>query len=501
MDERFSRAAHTIVVSDLHIADAEEPDPDRPLWKRFKQPDLFIDDSFARFLEHVRREVPGEIELILNGDIFDFDSVMATPEHGEFRVTWLERLRGLSAEEHKSRFKMSVILEDHAVWIEAIRDFVLDGNRLVFVIGNHDMELHWGAVRKELLAALALPEAYRDAVRFCEWFYLTNGDTLVEHGNQYDAYCLCADPINPLISISGRLRVRLPFGNVAGKLMLNGMGLFNPHVDSSYIRSLPEYLNFFIRYMLKVQPFLAWTWLWGAIATLVVSLREGFLPSVRAPLDQEKRVADIARRANVEPRVVRTLRALHVHPAIFNPWKIARELWLDRALLLALLIAGSFQLFSVLHVIAGVSAWWLLLPFVILLPPFTFYARGVNSDVNSLERILRGLLPTMGAAAGVARVVLGHTHREHHTDCDGIELVNTGTWSAAYHDVECTRPYGRRCFAWLKPGSSGAGRVAELHEWLDPGSLVLVRERAAPSQEAPGIGRRISSLLDTTPRQ
>jgi len=36
-----------------------------------------------------------------------------------------------------------------------------------------------------------------------------------------------------------------------------------------------------------------------------------------------------------------------------------------------------------------------------------------------------------------ARVVLGHTHRERHAQCDGIELVNTSTWSAAYHDVEC----------------------------------------------------------------
>ncbi|MBW1877379.1 MAG: metallophosphoesterase [Deltaproteobacteria bacterium] len=500
MDERFSTAAHTIVVSDLHLADAEELDPNRPLWKRFKQPDLFMDASFQRFLEHVRHQVPGEIELILNGDVFDFDSVMATPHPADFKVGWLERLRGLSAEEGKSRYKMSVILGDHPIFVEAIRDFVLDGNRVVFVIGNHDMELHWEAVREEFLAALALSEEDQDAVRFCEWFYLSNRDTLVEHGNQYDSYCLCAEPIRPLINVSGRVRVRLPFGNVAGKLMLNGMGLFNPHVESSYIRSLPEYMNFFARYVIKVQPFLVWTWLWGAVATLVVSLWEGFLPAVRAPLDLEERVADIGRRSNAEPRVVRTLRALHVHPAIFNPWKIARELWLDRAVLLALLIAASFQLFSVLNLFARLSVWWLIVPFLILLPPFIFYARGVNSDVNNLQRILRGLLPTIGAASGVVRVVLGHTHSEQHTDCDGIELINTGTWSAAYHDVECTQPYGRRCFAWLKPGSSGTGRVAELHEWLDPGTLVILRQPPA-RQEIFGIGRRLSSLLDGTPRQ
>ena len=48
---------HTVVVSDLHLTDAEPVDPRRPLWKRFKQRDLFIDESFARFLEYVHREV------------------------------------------------------------------------------------------------------------------------------------------------------------------------------------------------------------------------------------------------------------------------------------------------------------------------------------------------------------------------------------------------------------------------------------------------------------
>jgi UDP-2,3-diacylglucosamine pyrophosphatase LpxH len=494
MDQPFRTAAHTIVVSDLHLADAEDLDPKRPLWKRFKQPDLFMDASFRRFLEHLGREVPGEIELILNGDVFDFDSVMATPRPADFRVGWLERLRGLSAEERKSRFKMSVILRDHPVFVEALRDFVRAGHRVVFVIGNHDMELHWRGVQEEILSALALSRDHRSAVRFCEWFYLSNGDTLVEHGNQYDSYCLCTDPINPLITVSGRERVRLPFGNVAGKLMLNGMGLFNPHVESSYILSLPEYLRFFARYVFKVQPLLAWTWLWGAIATLVVSLREGFLPAVRAPLDLEQHVADIAHRSNAEPRVVRTLRALHVHPAIFNPWKIARELWLDRAVLLALLFAASFQLFSVLHLLARVSVWWFVIPFLLLLPPFAFYARSVNSDVNNLQRMLWGLLPTIGAAAGVTRVILGHTHREQHTDCDGMELINTGTWSAAYHDVECTQPYGRKCFAWLKPNSAEGGREAELYEWLDPGTL-LVLKQPSPTQEILGIGRRLSSLV------
>jgi ABC-type multidrug transport system fused ATPase/permease subunit len=132
--------------------DAEPPHPRNPLWKRFKRPAHFVDRTFRKFLEYLQSAISGEKELVLNGDIFDFDSVMARPDDDRFHVSWLERARGLNAEESKSRFKMSIILRDHSIWVEALREFVRAGNRLVFVIGNHDMELHWPSVRRDLVA-------------------------------------------------------------------------------------------------------------------------------------------------------------------------------------------------------------------------------------------------------------------------------------------------------------------------------------------------------------
>ena len=65
----------TIVVSDLHLADAEPLDPDRPLWKLFKRRELFFDQEFIRCVEHIEDQYDGNTELILNGDIFDFDCI------------------------------------------------------------------------------------------------------------------------------------------------------------------------------------------------------------------------------------------------------------------------------------------------------------------------------------------------------------------------------------------------------------------------------------------
>jgi UDP-2,3-diacylglucosamine pyrophosphatase LpxH len=463
----FQSALHTIVVSDLHLADAEPPHPRNRLWKRFKGKDLFIDDTFKLFLEKIQSVIPGPIELVFNGDIFDFDSVMAIPKNPEFGVSWMEELRGLGPEEAKSRFKIQVILSTHSVWLEAVRDFILKGNRVVFNIGNHDMELHWPIVRKDLVNCLNLPDEFRDSVRFTEWFYISNQDTLIEHGNQYDAYCLCSNPIHPLIRTSGKVLVRLPFGNLAGKYMLNGMGLMNPHVDSSFIKnSVFEYVVFFLRYVIRTQPFLLFTWFWSAIVTLVVSINEGFHRALNDPLTVETRVEDIARRSNSTVSMVWALKEVHVHPAIYSPIKILRELWLDRAILFCLVVFGSFQIFATVNVFANISIVWMVIPFFIFLPMFLLYARSVESEVAKLQKVGFEMIPISARIAKVNRVIQGHTHHEADTQIDGIEYFNTGTWSLAFHDVECTKAYGRKCFAWIRPDTENLGsRVCSLFEW------------------------------------
>ncbi|NDG85072.1 MAG: hypothetical protein EBX52_08555, partial [Proteobacteria bacterium] len=278
-------ALHTIVLSDIHLADAELGVPGKSLWKRYKRPKFFIDQSFRRLLDHIQGEAGDEpVELVLNGDIFDFDSVMRLPLHTSLHLSWLEKKRGLHPEEEKSRFKMEVILQDHPVFVMALGEFIRRGHTVVFVIGNHDMELHWPLVQREVLKSLHLTEEEEKRVRFCEWFYVSNGDTAIEHGNQYDDYCVSMNPIHPFIKKGRKIMVRLPFGNIAGRYMINGMGLFNPHVESSFLMDLPQYFNFFYKYALRVQPLIPVTWLWGAVVSFWGAMADGLLPAMRDPL-------------------------------------------------------------------------------------------------------------------------------------------------------------------------------------------------------------------------
>jgi len=469
----FSTAENTIVVSDLHLSDAEPSHPMNPLWKRYKRRRHFVDRTFRDFLEYISSMAVGAVELVFAGDTFDFDSVMKLPKH--LSASWLERRRGLAAEESKSRYKIEVILHDHVLWVEALRNFILRGHRIIFVIGNHDVELHWPSVQETIISRLRLPEELRANVRFCEWYFVSNKDTLIEHGNQYDAYCVAANPIHPLIKIGPKVVVRLPFGNLAGKFMLNGMGLMNPHVDSSFIKSsLREYFIFYYKYVIRTQPLLMWDWAWSAAVTLVYSVSEGLLPAMRDPLMVPTRVADIAAKANTAPMTALSLRELHVHPAAFSPMKMLRELWLDRLLFLVLILIGSIQFFGLLNIVSTVSIWWFLIPVAILIPVFLSYAQSVDSELEKTQIVSRQMTPYSAKIVGVNRVIHGHIHREAHTKIDGVEYLNTGTWSPAFKDIECTQPFGRKCFAWIRGDGSGGPRVASLMEWKGQGQVEVI---------------------------
>lgn len=124
---------HTIVLSDMHLSETVAPEPKRPLWMAYKHREHFIDEDFARLLAHFDQHLDGPIELVLNGDVFDFDNVTQLPDDPEGRIDWLSRLRGLASEEWMSNFKMRCIIADHGPWFEALAHFIECGHRVVFI--------------------------------------------------------------------------------------------------------------------------------------------------------------------------------------------------------------------------------------------------------------------------------------------------------------------------------------------------------------------------------
>lgn len=470
----FKVSSHTAIISDLHLCEAEPVNLRFPLWKKFKTRQFFFDDVFESFLKHCEEKAAGApVELVLNGDIFDFDSVLKMPDEPVYRVSWLEKHRGLFPIEERSRFKIEVILTDHAEWVRSLREFVLRGNRVVFVIGNHDLELHFPLVQEEVFKHLALPEDMKGQVRFAEWFYISNQDTLIEHGNQYDPYCMCEDPVNPFARGYNFVYLKLPFGNLACRYLMNGMGFFNPHVDSNYIMSIPQYVKFFLKYMLKAQPGLVLTWFWGSVVTLLHSFFDRLASPIRNPLKIEDRVALIAQKANAEPRMVREMKELFVDPAASNPFLLARELWLDRAFIIVIAFYLIFQLMVVVRSIFEISFFWAFIPLFLLLPFFLFYSKSVTSLVSGYKEPDDRVLAMASAITKVSRIVFGHTHHTRHEMIGSVEHLNSGCWSPAFLDVECTKPLDQKTFVWISPSEAG-GRQAELFKFVEGKSELMV---------------------------
>ncbi|MCO4792094.1 MAG: metallophosphoesterase [Bacteriovoracaceae bacterium] len=473
METDYHKLPHTIILSDLHLSTEDEDNHHHPLWKKFKHPRYFIDQTFKNFLGFMEKKTNGEqIELILNGDVFDFDSVTSYPNEAEFNVSNSEKKVGLKPLENKSTSKMKKIISDHSLFFDTLGEFIRSGHHVVFVIGNHDIELVWPAVQKAIVDSLNLEDSLIHNVRFCDWFYISGQDTLVEHGHQYDPYCLCTDPIHPLIEKKGEYRVRLPFGNLANRFMVNKMGLKNPHSDDAYVKTGFEFARFFFKYEFRIQPFLLLTWFFGAMKTLWVSVTEGQMPALKDPLTFEDRVKKIALKSNANPHTVLALKQNHAHPAVFNPLKVIRELWLDRAFLMTFIIWASWQFFTTSYLFANVSLWWFLVPVLLSLPFFGYYAHKVQSDVkkNAQKSLKRS--PVSARTANVTRVVVGHTHIESHQILDSIEYLNCGSWTPLFEDLECEIPIGKQHFVWI---DSSNDRIANLFEWIDKDGQMSIR--------------------------
>ena len=462
----------TIIVSDGHLSDAEPHNPKKPLWKKFKAKDFFIDQDFSDFLDNILLQNAASstnpIELVFNGDWFDFDSVMSIPdkEQFNFKLNPYELKFGLNSKEDKSVYKIDTILKQHEIWTNSVSNFIKKGNKVIFIIGNHDIELHWEKVQKKLIEHLKLSKEESKRVIFCEWFYISNKDTLIEHGNQYDPYCMAIDPINPVVKKNGEYRIRLPFGNLANRFMINAMGFKNPHNDDSYVKTFKEFIKFFFKYEMKDQPLLVIDWLVGAIKTLFYSIGESFLPRVKDPLTYTSKLNKIAKKSNSNKDTILELRENHAHSAVYNPWTIIRELWLDRAFLLALLIILSWQFFSFIAVFISISFYWFFLPLGILLPFFGYYANGVvgGSEIRTNQNQAKEMSILSAKVCKVNRVVLGHTHSVYRYKNKKYEVLNTGTWSVFFDDIECTKKNYLFTFVWIFSNGTNH-RVANIYKY------------------------------------
>jgi hypothetical protein len=106
--------------------------------------------------------------------------------------------------------------------------------------------------------------------------------------------------------------------------------------------------------------------------------------------------------------------------------------------------------------------FWAFIPLFLLLPFFLFYSKSVVSMVSSYKEPDERILSMAGTITKVNRIVYGHTHKSRHEMIGAIEHLNSGTWSPAFTDVECTKMIDSKTFVWLEPGDNNQRRASLL---------------------------------------
>jgi UDP-2,3-diacylglucosamine pyrophosphatase LpxH len=191
-----------LIVSDLHLSQGWDAEG-----KISTNEDFFFDRSFARFLKfyaakRTKEKCPVDrVDLIIAGDMVDLLQVTIGPKKSEpfpEEITPDEEVFGLGTSPFKSGWKLRKVMLGHEKFFESLTEFLLAGNRVTILPGNHDIEFSLPEVQdcfRDGLIEKFLPEevdrqdaekSIKENLDFKPWFYFEPGLVYVEHGHQYD---------------------------------------------------------------------------------------------------------------------------------------------------------------------------------------------------------------------------------------------------------------------------------------------------------------------------
>jgi UDP-2,3-diacylglucosamine pyrophosphatase LpxH len=206
-----------LIVSDLHLADGAD------ILDCFGAAQQ---DAFEKLLQAISdtKSPLGQsntVEFIINGDCFDF---LVVHPFSERRVT----------DAASATQKVERIIAAHHPFFDSLSGFIeLPGRSVTFMVGNHDMELFFVAVRERICAEITgRPEDPR--VKFVlARAYRPQPDIYLEHGHHFDFWNHNAEVWNeqgqPLTTNPQTLT--LPIGSLFYQQILHAISLRYPYID------------------------------------------------------------------------------------------------------------------------------------------------------------------------------------------------------------------------------------------------------------------------------
>lgn len=494
-----SNGQDIFIVSDLHLAAGRRADG------RYEgSENFFYDASFKRFLDYARRNSKSQNPiLIINGDFIDFLRVMDVPgrperltkvqkkltqlkirrrknkiprlkadprlrqEFVEWQqnlekvgikrtvneliesITDKEELYGLKTNDFKSIYRIALVVKGHPEFFDALAAWIGDGNRLIIVKGNHDLEWYWRAVRNYLRLLLAERLATQkggsadDGVKsalsyilprlsFIDHAMLIDGDFYVEHGHPYERMTRVIGET----TVADGEELNIPFGSFFNRYLIDFVELQYPFIDN--VRPTKSVLPL----MLRNRFFTGLRLLYDHLSVLVKTIPRGY---VRFILGQH-----IIRRVIIILLIIIVPLALFVWHTI-----VGHEGWLIQAVELVALLA---VIYAAIQAVAQLQL----------------------TEPDSLDEFARRRFQENPA---YRLMTFGHTHT-----CDQFEdgdrwFYNTGTWIPIV-EFSAADIRENRCFTYLHFNHDGAGKLqpTAVERWDDEAArsenLVLIKRES-----------------------
>lgn len=418
-----------IIVSDLHLGDRETMS--RNLASGAHRADEFP-AVLEYYLDHPIADRPWR--LVIAGDFADFDEVTALPDTADLARAGvaLDRDRqkfGLGAGPWESAWKLTRIIEDNQAIFRSLARFVLAGNELYLIPGNHDAPFFWPEVQDQLRRSLAelsgkrseleaAARAMQERVRFHPWFYCEPSELWVEHGHQYDplnSFEYIAAPIHPW-----KNEIAPTSGGLGQRYMTNRMTNVNPYAENT--------VGFFkyLRWAIRTQGLAAFRVVGYFVEAAVrILFMSGRLRRRRLYRLQLKTELFWERESGISRLILRRLRRIQERP-LMRSWRLtAAGIHLDKVLVLLVYL-------GVLVAVVGLPLSFLGKLVAVGVLASSFYGAIELISAGHERRGRRSFFrkgAQVAGIAGVRHVVMGHMHEPYlgHVD-ERIRVYGLGAW-------------------------------------------------------------------------
>ncbi len=431
-------AVNYLLFSDVHLG-ADLVQHTRPWTASQLTAAHRVDEQLGSMLDHYRdhREDGRPWRVVIAGDFIDLVgmSISATP--GAPFATPLsedDQTHGLGSAEDHAAFKMRAVAQRHDGLFRKLAAFVEAGHSLVFVRGNHDVEMYWESVQRAFVDSLATRasfaasdasdgarEGFESRIEFQHWFFYVRGFLYVEHGHQYDATCAHHHVLAPR-SPRDPSRLSYSFSDILLRYVVRPTRELAP--DGNDNTSLFDFLRLAFSLGLHGCAKLGYRF-FSAVRRMVDVWRDHLSEHAQhVKAEHDKHMQQIAAVFRLNMEHMRAMTQLWATPVTSRLTSIFRTVFLDG------LIAGgaACAVFALLAALDVLPWMWLPPVLIALFVSIVVYAK--QSRILEPHAALRLGAAKLAELMPARYVVMGHTHKPlMEALSPATTYVNLGNWT------------------------------------------------------------------------